>query len=133
MTWLWPRLLGLSRVVQPDTILRWHRAGFRAYWRWKSRAQSGRPPVSRELRELIRRLRELIRRMSKENPLWGAPRIHGELLKLGFEIAQSTVSKYIVRRRTPPSQSWKTFLRNQADGIAAIDLCVPVDADHGLS
>src|SRR3977135_973939 len=68
MTWLWPSLLGLSRVVQPDTILRWHRAGFRAYWRWKSRAQSGRPSVSRELRELIRR-------MSKENPLWGAPRI----------------------------------------------------------
>ena len=68
MTWLWPSLLSLSRIVQPDTILRWHRAGFRAYWRWKSRAQSGRSPVSRELRELIRR-------MSKENPLWGAPRI----------------------------------------------------------
>ena len=81
MTWLWPSLLGLSRVVQPDTILRWHRAGFRGYWRWKSRHQSGRPPVSRELRELIRRI-------SKENPLWGAPRIHGELLKLGFEIAE---------------------------------------------
>jgi hypothetical protein len=67
MTWLWPRLLGLSRVVQPDTILRWHRVGFRAYWRWKSRGRPGRPRVSRELRELIRR-------MSKENPLWGAPR-----------------------------------------------------------
>jgi hypothetical protein len=83
MTWLWPSLLGLSRVVQPDTILRWHRAGFRAYWRWKSRGRPGRPRVSRELRELIQR-------MSKENPLWGAPRIHGELLKLGFEIAEST-------------------------------------------
>jgi hypothetical protein len=71
---LWPGLLGLSRVVQPDTILRWHRAGFRAYWRWRSRGRPGRPRVSRELRELIRR-------MSKENPLWGAPRIHGELLK----------------------------------------------------
>ena len=81
MTWLWPSLLGLSRVVQPDTILRWHRAGFRAYWRWKSPARPGRPRVSRELRELIQR-------MSKENPLWGAPRIHGELLKLGFEIAE---------------------------------------------
>jgi Integrase core domain len=117
MTWFWPSLLGLSHVVQPDTILRWHRAGFRAYWRWKSRAQSGRPPVSRELRELIRR-------MSKENPLWGAPRIHGELLKLGFEIAESTVSKYMIRHRGPPSQTWRTFLRNHADAIAAIDLCV---------
>jgi hypothetical protein len=117
MTWLWPSLLGLSRVVQPDTILRWHRAGFRAYWRWKSRGRPGRPRVSRELRELIQR-------MSKENPLWGAPRIHGELLKLGFEIAESTVSKYMIRRRGPPSQTWRTFLRNHADAIAAIDLCV---------
>jgi transposase InsO family protein len=117
MTWLWPNLLGLSRVVQPDTILRWHRAGFRAYWRWKSRGQPGRPRVSRELRELIQR-------MSKENPLWGAPRIHGELLKLGFEIAESTVSKYMIRRRGPPSQTWRTFLRNHAEAIAAIDLCV---------
>jgi hypothetical protein len=103
MTRLWPSLLGLARVVQPDTILRWHRAGFRAYWRWKSGARAGRPPVSRELRELIHR-------MSKENPLWGAPRIHGELLKLGFEIAESTVSKYMIRHRGPPSQSWRTFL-----------------------
>jgi len=117
MTWLWPSLLSLSRVVQPDTILRWHRAGFRAYWRWKSRGRLGRPRVSRELRELIQR-------MSKENPLWGAPRIHGELLKLGFEIAESTVSKYMIRRRGPPSQTWRTFLRNHAEAIAAIDLCV---------
>ena len=117
MTWLWPSLLGLSRVVQPDTILRWHRAGFRAYWRWKSRRRPGRPRVSRELRELIRR-------MSKENPLWGAPRIHGELLKLGFESAESTVSKYMIRHRGPPSQTWRTFLCNHADAIAAIDLCV---------
>jgi hypothetical protein len=117
MTWLWPSLLGLSRVVQPDTILRWHRAGFRAYWRWKSRARPGRPRVSRELRELIQR-------MGKENPLWGAPRIHGELLKLGFEIAESTVSKYMIRRRGPPSQTWRTFLHNHAHAIAAIDLCL---------
>jgi transposase InsO family protein len=117
MTRLWPSLLGLSRVVQPDTILRWHRAGFRTYWRWKSRAHPGRPPVSRELRELIHR-------MSKENPLWGAPRIHGELLKLGFEIAESTVSKYMIRHRGPPSQTWRTFLRNHADAIVAIDLCL---------
>jgi len=117
MTRRWPSLLGLSRVVQPDTILRWHRAGFRAYWRWKSRGRLGRPRVSRELRELIQR-------MSKENPLWGAPRIHGELLKLGFEIAASTVAKYMIRRRGPPSQTWRTFLRNHAEAIAAIDLCV---------
>jgi transposase InsO family protein len=117
MTRRWPSLLGLCRVVQPDTILRWHRAGFRAYWRWKSRGRPGRPRVSRELRELIQR-------MSKENPLWGAPRIHGELLKLGFEIAESTVSKHMIQRRGPPSQTWRTFLRNHAHAIAAIDLCV---------
>src|SRR5215217_2941862 len=117
MTRLWPSLLSLSRVVRPDTILRWHRAGFRAYWRWKSRRQPGRPKISSELRELIRR-------MSRENRLWGAPRIHGELLKLGFEVAESTVSKYMIRHRGPPSQTWRTFLRNHADGIAAIDLCV---------
>jgi len=111
MTWLWPSLLGLSRVVQPDTILRWHRAGFRVYWRWKSRGRAGRPSISRELRELIRR-------MSRENPLWG------ELLKLGFEIAESTVSKYMARRSGPPSQTWRTFLRNHADAITAIDLCL---------
>ena len=117
MTWLWPSLLSLSCIVQPDTILRWHRAGFRTYWRWKSRGRPGRPRIGRELRELIQR-------MSKENPLWGAPRIHGELLKLGFEIAESTVSKYMIRRRGPPSQTWRTFLRNHAEAIAAIDLCV---------
>jgi transposase InsO family protein len=117
MAWLWPSLLGLARVVQPDTILRWHREGFRTYWRWKSRGRAGRPRIERELRELIRR-------MSKENPLWGAPRIHGELLKLGFEITESTVSKYMIRRRGPPSQTWRTFLLNHADAIAAIDLCV---------
>ena len=117
MTRMWPSLLGLTRVVQPATILRWHRCGFRAYWRWKSRARPGRPRVERELRDLIRR-------MSEENPLWGAPRIHGELLKLGFKVAESTVSKYMVRRRGPPSQTWRTFLRNHAEAIAAIDLCV---------
>jgi hypothetical protein len=117
MTRMWPSLLGLTRVVQPATILRWHRSGFRAYWRWKSRARPGRPGVERELRGLIRR-------MSGENPLWGAPRIHGELLKLGFKIAESTVSKYMIRRRGPPSQTWRTFLRSHAEAIAAIDLCV---------
>src|SRR5215471_17695801 len=117
MTRLWPSLLGLTRVVRPDTVLRWHRAGFRAYWRWKSRGRSGRPGITRELRELIRQ-------MSRQNPLWGAPRIHGELLKLGFEVAESTVSKYLIRHRGPPSQSWRTFLRNHANTIAAVDLCL---------
>ena len=117
VTRIWPSLLDISQVVQPETILRWHRAGFKVFWRWKSRKRAGRPKIDRELRDLIRR-------MSKENPLWGAARIHGELLMLGFEVAQSTVSKYMVRGGTPPSQSWKTFLRNHAQAIAAIDLCV---------
>jgi hypothetical protein len=117
ITCLRPSLLNLTCVVQPDTILRWHRAGFRAYWRRKSCGRSGRPKVCRELRDLIIR-------MSQENPLWGAPRIHGELLKLGYKIAESTVSKYMVRRQGPPSQTWQTFLRNHANAIAAIDLCV---------
>jgi transposase InsO family protein len=117
MTRLWPSLIGVAQVVQPETILRWHRAGWKAFWRWKSRKRAGRPKIDRGLRDLIRR-------MSKENQQWGAPRIHGELLMLGFEVAQSTVSKYMVRGGTPPSQSWKTFLRNHAQAIAAIDLCV---------
>jgi transposase InsO family protein len=117
MTRLWPSLLGAAQVVQPETILRWHRAGFTAFWRWKSRKRAGRPKIDRGLRDLIQRI-------STENPQWGASRIHGELLMLGFEVAQSTVSKYMVRGGAPPSQSWKTFLRNHAQAIAAIDLCV---------
>ena len=117
ITRIWPNLLDLSQVVKPETILRWHRSGFKAFWRWKSRHRAGRPKIDRELRDLIRR-------MSKENPLWGASRIHGELLMLGFEVAQSTVSKYLVRPPKPPSQTWKTFLRNHAEAIAAIDMCV---------
>jgi hypothetical protein len=93
-TRLWPSLLGAVHVVQPETILRWHRAGFTAFWRWKSRKRAGRPKIARELRDLIRR-------MSKENPKWGASRIHGELLMLGFEVAQSTVSKYLVQGGSP--------------------------------
>ena len=117
MTRLWPGLLGMTQVVQPETILRWHRTGFKAFWRWKSRNRAGRPKIDRGLRDLIQR-------MSKENPQWGAARIHGELLMLGFEVAQSTVSKYMVRGGPPPSQSWKTFLHNHAEAIAAIDMCV---------
>jgi transposase InsO family protein len=114
---LFPRVIGAITIIQPETVIRWHRAGFRAWWRWKSGNLGGRPKVDRELRELIRR-------MCQENLLWGAPRIHGELLKLGFTIAQSTVSKYMLRGRRPPSQGWKTFLRNHADYIAAVDFLV---------
>jgi hypothetical protein len=118
--WLYrwfPSILGAIAIVRPETIIRWHRAGFRVYWRWRSRNRTGRPKVSAELRTLIGE-------MSGANPLWGAPRIHGELLKLGFEVAQSTVSKYLVPRRDRPSQTWTTFLSNRADGIAPIDLFV---------
>src|SRR5205823_2680596 len=104
--------------LRPETLVRWHRAGFRHYWRWKSRSFGGRPQIDADLRALIRR-------MSVDNPLWGAPRIHGELLKLGFEVAQSSVAKYMVKRCGPPSQGWCTFLRNHASDIAAMDLFVP--------
>ena len=118
--WLYrccPRILDAITIVRPETVVRWHRMGFAAYWRWKSRSPGGRPRIGKEVRDLIRR-------MSFENPLWGAPRIHGELLRLGFDVAQSTVSIYMVPRRDRPSQSWKTFLRNHAEGIASIDLFV---------
>ena len=117
MVRLWPSLLDAVRLVQPETVLRWHRAGFRIYWRRKSRKRVGRPRIDRGLRELIQR-------MSQENPLWGASRIHGELLMLGFEVAQSTVSRYLSCSGRPPSQSWKTFLHNHGHAIAAIDLCI---------
>ncbi len=112
-----PSVLKVITIIHPETLVRWHRAGFRRYWRWKSRSFGGRPQIDTDLRALIRR-------MSIENPLWGAPRIHGELLKLGFEVAQSSVAKYMVKRRGPPSQGWRTFLRNHAPDIAAMDLFV---------
>src|SRR6516164_1596991 len=112
-----PSILQAVTIIRPETLVRWHRAGFRGYWRWKSRPLGGRPQIGPELRVLIQR-------MSRENPLWGAPRIHGELLKLGFEVAQSSAAKYMVKRRGPPSQGWRTFLRNHAPGIAAMDLFV---------
>jgi transposase InsO family protein len=114
---LFPKMYDALAIVRPDTVIRWHRAGFRLYWRWKSRHRCGRPAVPLEIRRLILQ-------MSLANPLWGAPRIHGELLKLGIEIGQTSVAKYMARRRAPPSQGWKTFLRNHADGIAAMDLFV---------
>jgi len=112
-----PSILKVVTILQPETLVRWHRAGFRRYWRWKSNSRGGRPRIEIELRALIRQ-------MSTENQLWGAPRIHGELLKLGFSVAQSTVGKYMVKRRGPPSQGWRTFLRNHAPDIAAMDLFV---------
>jgi transposase InsO family protein len=112
-----PSILQVLAIIRPETLLRWHRAGFRRYWRWKSRSLGGRPLIEPGLRALIRQ-------MSMENPLWGAPRIHGELLKLGFEVAQSSVAKYMVKRWGPPSQGWLTFLRNHAPDIAAMDLFV---------
>jgi transposase InsO family protein len=112
-----PSIQRVLAVIRPETVVRWHRAGFRCYWRWKSRSRGGRPQIGAELHALIRR-------MSNENPLWGAPRIHGELLKLGFDVAQSSVAKYMVKRRGPPSQGWRTFLRNHAPDIAAMDLFV---------
>src|ERR1700719_3118117 len=112
-----PSILTVVTIVRPETLVRWHRAGFRRYWHWKSNSRGGRPRIDMELRALIRQ-------MSTENLIWGAPRIHGELLKLGFNVAQSSVAKYMVKRRGPPSQGWKTFLRNHALDIAAMDMFV---------
>jgi transposase InsO family protein len=112
-----PAILRALTIIRPETLVRWHRAGFRRYWRWKTNSRGGRPQIQVELRALIRQ-------MSMENPLWGAPRIHGELLKLGFQVAQSSVAKYMAKRRGPPSQGWCTFLRNHAPNIAAMDLFV---------
>jgi len=112
-----PNILDALKIVKPETVLRWHRAGFRAYWRWKSRPRGGRPSTPAEIRDLIREI-------SIANPLWGAPRIHGELLKLGIDVGQTTVAKYMAKIRRPPSQGWRTFLVNHADGIASMDLFV---------
>jgi transposase InsO family protein len=114
---LFPSVLSAVTIVRPDTIIRWHGAGFRLYWRWKSRSLGGRPKVLLEIRYLIRD-------MSLANPLWGAPRIHCELLKLGIEIAQSTVAKYMAKSGRGRSQTWKIFLHNHAAGIAAMDFLI---------
>jgi hypothetical protein len=112
-----PSILPALMIIRPETLVRWHRAGFRRYWCWQSRRRGGRPPIEAELRALIRQ-------MSTENLLWGAPRIHGEQLKLGFEVAQSSVAKYMAKRRGPPSQGWRIFLHNHAPDIAAMNLFV---------
>ena len=102
-------------IVKPATAIAWHRKGFRLFWTWKIRhGQVGRPTVSCEVRDLIRR-------MSRENPLWGTPHIHGELLKLGIEISETSVAKYMVRHRKPPSQTWRTFLDNHVKNLVSVD------------
>jgi transposase InsO family protein len=114
---LFPSVLSAISVIEPETVIRWHRLGFRLYWRWKSRSRGGRPRIPGEIRRLIRD-------MSLANRLWGAPRIHGELLKLGIEVAQSTVAKYMAKSGRGRSQTWRTFLHNHAAGIAAMDFLV---------
>ena len=112
-----PETLGTVLLVKPETVIRWHRMGFRALWRWKSRSRGGRPTISKETRDMIRE-------MSLANPLWGAPRIHGELNMLGINVAESTVAKYMLRRPRSSGQGWKTFLGNHAADIAACDFLV---------
>src|SRR4029077_13640290 len=114
---LFPSLLGAAIIFKPETLVRWHRSGFRLYWREKSRGRVGRPQVPSENRDLVRTI-------SQDNPLWGAPRIHGELLKLGIGVAQSTVAKYMTKRRPGSGQTWKAFLRNHLAGIGAMDFLV---------
>ena len=112
---IWPQWRSALLIVQPETVVKWHRQGFRLYWRWKSRAgKPGRPRVDPEIRELIRRI-------SRENPLWGSPRIRDELALLGLKVAKSTVEQYMIRNGKPPSQSWKIFIDNHIKDIAAVD------------
>jgi transposase InsO family protein len=119
-TWLsrfWPAWRTALVIVRPETVLAWHRQGCRWFWTWKSRRRLGRPRIAAEVRALIRS-------MSATNPFWGAPRIHGELMKLGVDVSQATVAKYMARRTTPPSQTWRTFLANHVQQIAAADFFV---------
>lgn len=114
---LWSDWRSALAIVKPETVVRWHQVGFRLYWRWKSRAKNGRPKVEREVRDLVRR-------MSRENHTWGAPRIQSELKLLGYDLAESTVAKYMIRPGKPPSQTWKTFLKNHLGQMAAIDFFI---------
>ena len=121
---VWPQVLDGLVIAKPATVVKWHRKGFRIYWRWRSRC-SGRPKTSPEIRALIRR-------MSRANPLWGAPRIHGELLKLGIEVSQATVGRHLPRRRDAPSPTWRSFLQNHMTAIAAVDMFVVATATFKL-
>jgi hypothetical protein len=113
---LWSRWREVLVIVQPETVIAWHRAGFRLYWRWRSRHQGGRPQVTEEIRELIRRLAD-------ENADWGAPKIHGELRKLGFVVSERTVARYLRRlhRRGNGAKRWLAFLQNHREAIVAFD------------
>jgi putative transposase len=112
-------------IVKPATVIKWHRAGFRRYWAWRSRPKGGRPAIDPEVRRLIKR-------MAAAN-MWGAPRIHGELLKLGIEISEATVSKYMPRRKKLPSQTWRSFLENHLDTLVSVDFfTVPTVFFHVL-
>jgi putative transposase len=121
---IWPPVIDAMVLVKPATVIKWHRKGFRFYWRWRSR-RPGRPRISAETRDLIRR-------MSIANPLWGAPRIHGELLKLGINISQATVGRCMPWRPKVPSPTWRSFLRNHLPDIAAIDMFVVTTATFRL-
>jgi putative transposase len=114
---LWKDWRSALVIVKPETVIAWHRRGFRLYWSWKSRHPQGRPSVSKEVIDLIRK-------MSLANPRWGAPKIHGALLKLGFELSETTVAKYMVRPRRPPSQTWRTFLTNHTKNMVSSDFFV---------
>jgi putative transposase len=112
---LWPVWKTALLIVKPETVVAWHRKGFRLFWTWKiRRGKPGRPGLPLEIRDLIRTI-------SRNNPRWGAPRIHGEFLKLGIEITQPTVAKYMVRHRKPPSQTWRTFLDNHIGNLVSVD------------
>ena len=113
---VWSRWAEVLVVVKPETVVGWHRAGFRLFWRWRSRSRGGRPKTTAEIRALIRRLAD-------ENLTWGAPKVHGELLKLGFVVSERTVARYLrrIRRRGDPGKSWLTFLANHREVIAAFD------------
>ena len=110
----WPDWKSALVIVRPATVIAWHRRGFAWYWTRRSRPKGGRPQVDADVRRLTRE-------MARANPLWGAPRIHGELLKLGFEVSERTISRLMPRRRTPPSQTWRTFLENHLGSTVAID------------
>ena len=112
---VWTEWRSALKILKPDTVIGWHRKAFRMFWTWKvRRGRPGRPAVSAEIRALIRR-------MSRENSGWGAPRIHGELLKLGIDIGETSVSKYLVRSGKPPSQTWRTFLENHLQNLVSVD------------
>src|ERR1700686_31219 len=130
--WLWGQLSRIWTgwrtalvIVKPETVIAWHRRGFRLWWAWKSRRHMGRPTVPADVRTLIRT-------MAQANPRWGGPRIHGELLKLGIDVCQATVAKYMMRQRRPPSQTWRTFLRNHISQIVAADFFVIPTATYRL-